>query len=275
MMRPAIRRRTAVLGCLVLALALSLLTSCKESGRTAPMATGTWAIDFQDRFSGARVVPSRWTTCFWWAKDGCTILTNDEDEWYDPAQASVSDGSLHLTARAQPSRHLGRTFTHTSGMVSSGRSGNAPTDAARYAFTYGYVEVRFRTPAGGGLWPAIWLLPVTNRSLPEIDLLEQYGSDTRRASMTLHSSHGRNRTTVTTRDLSSGWHTVGLEWTKGRLRWYLDGTQRFEVVGDRVPAEPMYLVMNLAVGGNAGTPPRSTRFPSSFLVDQVTVWKQS
>ena len=98
--------------------------------------------------------------------------------------------------------------------------------------------------------------------------------------MTLHTigPDGRedvDRHYVQSTDLSAGWHTVDIEWTRGRLRWFLDGVQRYEVTGSRVPDEPMYLLMNLAVGGNAGTPPPSTGFPASFLIDDVTVWRQT
>ena len=35
----------------------------------------------------------------------------------------------------------------------------------------------------------------------------------------------------------------------------------------------MYLIVNLAIGGAAGVPPASTRFPAEMLVDYVRVWK--
>lgn len=278
------RRRTAgrPLAALVVALlAGSALVGCTAAtgeGARRPMAEGTWAVDHRDAFSGATLDAGSWATCYWWEDDGCTNLGNDEAEWYDEDGVRVADGHLSLTAEPARSSHLGRSFSYRSGMVSSGRVGDDPDDPARYAFTYGYVEVRFRTPKGGGLWPAIWMLPVTNRSLPEIDLLEQYGDDTRTMSMTFHPAPGseaeRERGHVTGSDLSEGWHTVGLEWTSGRLRWFLDGTERFTTTGAHVPSEPMYLLVNLAVGGPAGDPPPSTSFPATFLIDEVTVWKQ-
>ena len=50
-------------------------------------------------------------------------------------------------------------------------------DNAKVAITYGTVEARFKAPAGRGLWPAIWLLPASKESRPEIDLLEMIGQN--------------------------------------------------------------------------------------------------
>jgi beta-glucanase (GH16 family) len=77
---------------------------------------------------------------------------------------------------------------------------------------------------------------------------------------------------VRTADLSVGWHTVVLDWAPGRLEWSIDGVTHHVVTGSEVPRQPMYLVANLAVGGPAGAPTASTRFPASFLVDSVRVW---
>jgi beta-glucanase (GH16 family) len=281
MMRPGLRGAASVVAAICVLGALGTGCSSRSNALTArPMATGHWVIDRRDTFGGSMLDPKLWTTCYWWERNGCTNLGNQEAQWYGPGQVRPRDGQLHLVAAPEPSTHLGRSFSYRSGMVSTGRIGNGPGDAARYAFTYGYVEARFRTPSGQGLWPAIWMLPVTNRSLPEIDLLEQYGDDTRLASMTLHAQLPGHPTQVhrhhaRTADLSSGWHTIGLEWTRGRLRWFLDGAATYEVSGPEVPSEPMYLLMNLAVGGPAKSPTASTTFPATFLVDEVTVWRQT
>lgn len=226
-----------------------------------------------DDFSGSGLDRSRWGTCHWWGPDGCTILTNDELEWYRPEQVAVRGGALRLTAEPRVTVVEGRTFPYASGMVSSGRPGDEPHHRPRVAFTYGRVEVRFRVPRGAGLWPAVWMLPVTNRELPEIDLLEVYGDRPDRPSMTLHDTGGgRSRREVRTADLSEGWHTVALDWAPGRLAWSIDGTVHHTVLGPTVPAEPMYLVANLAVGGPAGAPTEATRLPATFLVDDIRVW---
>ena len=227
-----------------------------------------------DDFDGT-TLGSTWGTCHWWGPTGCTILTNDELEWYRPAQVTVRDGLLRLTAEPGSVDAHGRHFPYVSGMVSSGRGGDRPADRARFAFTYGRVEVRFRIPRGTGTWPAIWMLPVTNEERPEIDLLEVRGDAPDLPAMTLHPEAGkRRRREVRTADLSTGWHTVTLDWAPGRLVWSIDDVERFRVIGAAVPSEPMHLVANLAIGGDAGPPTASTPFPATFLIDRVRVWAQ-
>jgi beta-glucanase (GH16 family) len=253
------------------ALALVLVGALAGCGRDPRHAApGVGALVLHDGFDGDALAPT-WGTCHWWATSGCTILTNDELQWYVPERVAVRGGSLHLTATPDPVVGEGRRFPYTSGMVSSGRPGDAPADRPRFAFTYGRVEVRFRVPRGAGTWPAIWLLPTTNEALPEIDLLEVHGSAPRRPSVTLHTSDGgRERRAVDTADLSEGWHTVRLDWHPGRLTWSIDGDEAM-TVRDGVPDEPMYLVANLAVGGDAGRP-ADDALPATFVVDDVKVW---
>ena len=71
-------------------------------------------------------------------------------------------------------------------------------------------------------------------------------------------------------DLAGDWHTVGLVWTPDKLVYTLDGKTVWTVTGSQVPSEPMYLVMNLAVGGAyPGPPDGRTAFPATFEIDYV------
>jgi len=47
--------------------------------------------------------------------------------------------------------------------------------AKSFAFKYGYVESRVRLPKGQGLWSALWMLPTTRESKPEVDIFETVG----------------------------------------------------------------------------------------------------
>jgi len=48
--------------------------------------------------------------------------------------------------------------------------------------------------------------------------------------------------------------------------WHLTGSQ--------VPDEPMYLVLNLAVGGiYPGPPDETTKFPATFEIDRIRITK--
>lgn len=244
------------------------------------LLTDEWRLVFVEQFSGGVLNRDRWTTCYWWGVDGCNIGTNGELEWYQPGNVSVADGVLVLRGEQDAVvADDGRRFAYTSGMVSTGRSTSDLEQVPRFSFTYGRAEIRARVPAGRGLWPAFWLLPVSHESRPEIDVLEILGHDTSTLRMHYHYSvEGERRSlgsNLATYDLSGGWHTYAIEWTPDALVWYLDDVERWRIdESEIVPHEPMYLILNLAIGGDwPGAPDATTTFPAEFLVDWVRVWQ--
>ncbi|HYI53478.1 MAG TPA: glycoside hydrolase family 16 protein [Microlunatus sp.] len=269
------RRRWPLL--VVLAVLATVIATVAVRQATDPSATPSTSsnrVVLDENFDGGTLDESRWNTCHWWNDGGCTIASNNELEWYRPEQVTVADGTLRLTAA--PNRYVasdGETYDFTSGMVTTGPTPD--DDNAKVAITYGTVEARFKAPAGRGLWPAIWLLPASKESRPEIDLLEMIGQDPSELILHFHpedrdADSPSKRVRVTAPDLAEDWHTVGLSWTPGKLVYTLDGTPIWTVTGDQVPSEPMYLVMNLAVGGAYPGPPDSrTPFPATFEIDYV------
>lgn len=240
----------------------------------SPAPSTTRAL-LSEEFSGASLDRSRWNTCHWWARDGCTIASNDELEWYLPEQVRVGDGRLRLVAERRDVRGSdGREYPYASGMISSG----PPDDSSppRFAFQYGRAEIRARVPSGRGLWPAFWLLPADRKSKPEIDVVEILGHEPDTVLMHLHPGPFRKSRGERWRGegIAEGWHTFAIDWRPRRLTWLVDGVARWRVRGRAVPREPMYLVLNLAVGGDyPGAPDDSTPFPSEFVVDYVRVWR--
>lgn len=273
------RSRRIVVAMTLLAsyIALHPYDHSRASGTTSSR-TSHGAPVFADEFSASSVDTSRWNFCHWWGPTGCTIAGNNELEWYTPQQVKQVGGSLRLTAvRSAVKGSDGKRYEYRSGMVTTG-SVREKGSAAKFAFRYGYLEARVSIPRGAGLWPALWLLPSSNRSRPEIDIFEIRGSQTKAMSMHLHTidasgdkqSSGEHWTGP---DLSVGWHTFALDWQPRSLRWLVDGREAWHVVGDEVPSEPMYIVANLAVGGDWPGPPTSrTPFPSTFAIDYLRVW---
>ena len=229
-----------------------------------------------DDFDGDSLDQTHWNTCHWWNDDGCTITSNDELEWYRPEGVRVGDGALRLVAERGDQRASdGQTYPFRSGMVTTG-----PTEQdgdAKVAFTYGTVEARLRVPAGKGLWSAMWLLPASTESRPEIDVMEILGNDPTEAILHFHPQNRKAKSpskTVTPRgvDFSKGWHDFRIDWSPQRLDYLIDGKRVWRLTGEQVPDEPMYLIFNLAVGGvYPGDPTASTKFPSTFAIDRVKI----
>jgi beta-glucanase (GH16 family) len=260
-----------LLALLALAAAGGLVLAGREAGsreRASPRLL------LYEEFHGSRLDRGSWRTCHWWASRGCTIASNNELEWYLPEQARVRRGVVRLVAERRRVRGSdGREHPYVSAMISSGPGpGSRPP---RFAFRYGRAEIRARVPRGRGLWSAFWLLPADRESKPEIDVMEVLGQRPRNVEMNLHyrdddgEEHQRGREWV---GLRSGWHTFAIDWRPGQLEWLVDGRRRWRVRGSAVPSEPMYLVANLAVGGDwPGPPGPGTKFPASLDIDWVRV----
>jgi beta-glucanase (GH16 family) len=244
-------------------------------GRRPPPAGWVRALD--ENFTSA-LGPGRWNRCHWWDDGGCTIASNDELEWYLPGNVTVADGRLHLEARPEdvvtPS---GAEYDYASGMVTTGPP--RYRTPAKFAFRYGYVEARLWLPAGRGLWPAFWLLPADQESRPEIDVVEVLCDDTSRARFHYHyrDERGVRRSfghSWSGPDLAAGWHRFAVDWRPGSITWIVDGRARWRVTGPAVSSERMYLVLNLAVGGNyPGPPDGTTVFPAEVQADWIRVWR--
>lgn len=272
-------RLTGIIGALC---SLFLLPALALAAEPAPLnADGAWRLVFADEFDVERLDTEHWTTCYWWNKDGCTNLGNKELQWYRPENVSIADGVLRLEARPEKVRGFeGRMFSYTSGMVTTGRDYDELPRPSRFHFRYGHVEVRAKLPAGKGLWSAIWLLPETRESRPEIDIMEVLGDSLTTLRLHYHYKRGETKESagedVKTPDLSKDWHIYGLTWDADRIAWFIDGKEVWRYTdAATISSEDMYLLINLAVGGEwPGAPSKKTKFPAEFLIDYVRIWQR-
>lgn len=270
-----------------LAAAAALASARADPARTAVEAAGAWPITFEERFDALSLVgPANgvWEPHYPWG--GRTNATNRELQYYvDPRPGadvpalqalgplSIEGGRLAIRARRIPDglRAAADGHGYVSGLLTTRRS---------FAQRYGLFEIRAQLPEGRGLWPAFWLLPADETWPPELDVLEALGHDPTSLYVTAHSGvdipDGRlstqTGTRVTAPDLSAGFHVYGALWTPERIVWTLDGAPVFET---ETPADmhgPMFLVVNLAVGGIwPGAPDAHTRFPAALVVDWIRV----
>lgn len=240
--------------------------------------TGEWNLIFHDEFNGDTLDTSKWTTCYWWDNQGCTNEGNNNLNWYQPDNVFLKDGKLILRAKEEKvTSPDGKQYAYTSGMVTTGRDSSALSDEPRATFQYVYVEMKAKVPLGQGLWPAFWLLPADHESRPEIDVMEMLGDDPYSVHMNFHylDKYGDENSagyTWMSPEPLTGWHVFAHDWQPGALTWYIDGVKHSHLE-DYIPDEPMYLLANLAVGGDwPGSPDSSTPFPSKFEIDYIRVW---
>ena len=121
---------------------------------------------------------------------------------------------------------------------------------------YGYFEVDAKLPSGQGMWPAFWLLPENNTWPPELDVFEQLGKDPNKIYMTSHSEGAGKMTAVSQSvavpNATTEFHTYGVLWSPTELVWYVDGKQVAETATPVDMHTPMYMLLDLNVGGAWG-----------------------
>ncbi len=242
---------------------------------------GNWNLIFRDEFDRATLDQNKWVNCYLWDTLGCYKTNGKELEWYMPENVVLGNGTLQLQGQRQNVMGGdGNSYNYTSGIISSGKQTYDPAEAPRFVFQYGYVEMRAQVPAGNGFWAAFWLLRA-DRVLPwEIDIFEVLGDQPNTAHLTVHypqpdGSTGQNGDAYIGPNLASGYHTYAIEWTPERIIWFIDGVERKrETNPAHIPHDPMYLISNLAIGGDWPGPPNdATVFPNALQIDYIRVWQ--
>lgn len=293
------------------AVALALIAGAPASA--APAGDG-WRLVWADEFDGAKIDRSRWGFDV-----DCWGGGNDERQCYtDRARnAAIEDGRLVITARKEPSRGpaLPKAMRDRAAVsdteVSRDFSSARLTTRGKAAWRYGRIEVRARLPQGQGTWPAIWMLPETDRygswaASGEIDILEVVnlgvpcatcpGGVENRILGTLHfgGKWPDNRQAGTEFAyppvLDGGFHTYAVEWHPDHMVWTVDGivfgerrATEWSTTGTTAPGapfdQPFHLILNLAIGGKLaegrGVGGVSLDgYPKRMEVDWVRVWQK-
>lgn len=214
---------------------------------------------------------------------------NAELQEYVDSGENISLRDSNLLLRAIRTVESGDAF-YTSGRISTQHKRD---------FTYGLFEARLKVPEGQGFLPAFWLMTTDEDTCGqwpvcgEIDIMEIMGQRPAVNYGTIHYGlpHQQNQGvfTLPAGDFSGDYHTFSLKWEPGVLRWYVDGEPFHEArqwfsaragqAAEPFPApfnHDMYIILNLAVGGNwVGYPDETTDFENAvFAVDYVRVYQK-
>ena len=228
---------------------------------------GNWKLVFTDEFDGTTLNLADWCPN-WVDGSSCSEVTApvnpNEEAAYDPAQVSISEGSLHLTLIDKPVMVNGKTYPYRSGMVqTNGKVGQTPM----HQFTYGAFEARIFLPGADGKiynWPAWWTDGQHWPTDGEMDIVEGMSGLVQYHFHSDQTSDGSGPGGDYT-----GWHTYGADWEKGKVIYYYDG-KPVGVLDWGITDAPMYLILNYATGGCCSG---ETVAPGSMLIDYVHVWQ--
>jgi beta-glucanase (GH16 family) len=215
-----------------------------------------------------------WMTTYPYSgEDAHTLTPNSEAEYYSSdvsgsnSPFSLAAGSLNISASVAAAGSNPYGLPYTSGLITTYKS---------FAQTYGYFEISAKLPSGQGLWPAFWMLPADDLYTSELDVFEVIGSRPDVINSSTHGSTGGVWGGLSqgflVPDTSTGFHTYGVDWEPMLTTFYMDGA----VLGiASTPASmntPMYMLLNLAVGGAGswpGVPDAATGFPATLQIDYV------
>ena len=200
-----------------------------SKGNQYPEKTPMWTMVWNDEFDGEGNVNTNGVDLDKWGfqngngtEYGNPGWGNNELQFYREENTRVEDGKLIITAKEED--HKGSKYT----------SGKLVTDST-FAKAYGKFEARMKLPEGTGFWPAFWMMPKDSvyggwAVSGEIDIMEARGRLINQVGAAIH--YGRNwpnnKHSGGTYVFPEGedftdFHTYGIEWEPGEIRWYVDG----------------------------------------------------
>ena len=226
------------------------------------------------------------------------FVRNNELQWYQPENAFCEDGRLVIEGRRERKRNPNfeagskdwrkkrRWVEYTSASVKT---------MGKFSWQYGRLEVKARIKTHEGLWPAIWTLGIDGEwpSCGEVDVMEFYQGKILANACWGTRQRWKGKWDTTKTPVKSfndpkwdeKFHIWRMDWDEKEIRLYLDDQllntvdlRKTKNPTDRGPKNPFhqphYLLLNLAIGGNAGGDPSNTEFPTRYEIEYVRVYER-
>jgi len=232
-----------------------------------PKTEAAYELVWSDEFDGTSLNTSKWNY------ENGNLGVNNEKQYYQTANVSVTGGNLVITARKQS---VGGQ-PYTSGRINTG---------GKFTQRYGRIEARMKLPGVQGLWPAFWMLGANigdpNVGWPkcgEIDIMEHVNTGPTVLGTIHWDNNGYVYYSGNTNTTPTDYHVYAVEWDASSIRWYVDGVEYHianianNINGTNEFHNPFFIIFNLAVGGNLpGQTINDGALPASMLVDYVRVY---
>lgn len=262
----------------------------KDNRAPDPGPSG-WGMVWSDEFNNPAGTPPNEANWSYELGDG-TVNTipgwgNNELQYYTSStenSATDGNGNLVITAREADGSltcYYGPCEYTSARLVSQYKA----------EFAYGRIESRILVPSGAaGLWPAFWSLgtdigEVDWPQTGEIDFMEYVSRQPNEIFGTIHGPGYSGGSAFGNlyqfgEPVSNNYHTFAIEWEPDLIKWYVDGILFHSATpADIAPNEwvfndPVYMLFNVAVGGNFGGPVSDDlTFPQEMKVDYVRVFQ--
>lgn len=184
---------------------------------------------------------------------------NNELQYFHPNNINIRNGLLEIEAK----KELYNNHQYTSGLI---------TTKNKFEFLYGKIIFRAKPAVGNGLLSAVWLLPADDSFYPEMDIIEVLGSKSNEIWSGLHYLDIKlyPRKHFITYQNDNDFLLYEFQWDENEIRGYINNKLIYKTNAG-IPNKKMYLIINLAVGGDWPGNPDDNIFPSTFLIDYVMV----
>ena len=224
---------------------------------------------WSDEFDGTQLSSSKWGYDLG-ANNG---WGNNEKEYYTDRtdNSFVSDGTLKIILKKES--YQGSSYT-SARLLTKGK----------FSFKYGTIKVRAKLPAGGGTWPAIWMLGdnISSVNWPacgEIDIMEHLGNQLNKIYGTLHytghsGGSAEGGTTMIT-NATTDFHIYSLEWSPATIKFFVDDALYYSHgnSGTLPFNQTFFLILNVAMGGNFGGAIDPNFTSGTMEIDYVRVYQ--
>jgi len=270
-------------------------TGGSASGGAGGLGTGgiTVPAGYKLVWSDEFDVDGRPSSANWRYENG--FVRNEEDQWYQPDNATVQGGVLVIEARREqklnPNYQAGSTDWKRNRQYAEYTSSSL-ISSGLHSWQYGRFEMRGRIDTRAGMWPAWWTLGNSGEwpSNGEIDIMEFYngrvlanvacGTSTRYTAK--WDSVTKAITSFNDPQWSSKFHVWRMDWDDTKIDLYLDDalmntTNLADMLNPNGMSpfmQPAYMILNLAIGGQNGGDPTNTTFPARYEIDYVRVFQK-
>ena len=231
----------------------------------------------------------------WGFEEG--FVRNNELQWYQQDNVYQDNGVLVIEGREEqrpnPNYIEGSTDWRTSREFIEYTSASINT-RGKFEWQYGQMVVRAKVTNESGTWPAIWTLG-TSCDWPsngEVDVMENYGGK-----ILANFAWGTNQpwspnwdtVQLPVDDFEDDWiddfHLWELSWNSDRMAILIDGVEVNSVdlnttvngnaacAGQNPFQQSHYVLLNLALGGNAGGSVDDLVFPTQYLIDYIRIYQ--
>lgn len=239
-----------------------------------PGAKG-WVMSWSDEFNTGSLNPNVWVKCDRGTADWCKNMSSDPSLYTFGADDVELWGVVNPDTQKDPVPYL------TAGICTKGKKAFAPG---------GYIEIKAKLQGAKGAWPAIWMLPFDTKKYQwpnggEVDICERLNFDAF-AHQTVHSHwtydlkrRDPNPTKTSAID-PNGYNTYGAQILPDKVVFFINGKATLEYpkvdggADGQFPYDiPMYLLIDMQLGGSWVGEVNPADLPIKMTVDYVRYWE--